>query len=123
VNRYCAVAFTALFFCVQGNAQVPLAFQEGSIFTSSYHGADVDKVNLTNGALSLRIPIYSLPEKGDLKLSYSLVFNSNNLVRSLLAIQMTRIPSTLKQPVRNTPSLEIRSVRGSSLIKHSNWTR
>jgi len=79
VNRYCAVAFTALFFCVQGNAQVPLAFQEGSIFTSSYHGADVDKVNLTNGALSLRIPIYSLPEKGDLKLSYSLVFNSNNL--------------------------------------------
>ena len=39
-------------------------------------GGALDKVNPTNGALTIRIPLVSYPQKGSLALSYSLIINS-----------------------------------------------
>lgn len=64
-------------------AQTPLVYQQGTLYTGSYHGGDVDTVNLENGAMSLRIPLFSLPQKGKLALSYSVVYNSNNLTKAV----------------------------------------
>lgn len=41
-----------------------------------FHGGQLDKVNTLNGALTLRIPLVSYPQKGALSLSYSVIFNS-----------------------------------------------
>jgi len=36
----------------------------------SYHGGDLDSVNLLNGNLTLHIPLISYPQRGDLKISF-----------------------------------------------------
>jgi RHS repeat-associated protein len=42
----------------------------------SFHGGDIDNVNLQNGNLVVRIPLISYPQRGSkLKLTYSLVWN------------------------------------------------
>src|SRR5204862_797507 len=43
----------------------------------SYHGGDIDSVSLTNGNLTLHIPLYSYPQRGG-KLSKSLVILYKN---------------------------------------------
>ena len=48
----------------------------------SYHGGDVDQINLANGGLTVRIPLFSFPQRGSLSLSYSIVFNSNSYMNS-----------------------------------------
>lgn len=45
---------------------------------ASYHGGDIDSVNLMNGALTIKIPVLSYPQKGRLALSFSLYYNSVN---------------------------------------------
>jgi len=42
----------------------------------SLHGGDLDSVSLTNGALSLHIPLLSYPQRGNLDLSYALFYSS-----------------------------------------------
>ena len=45
----------------------------------AYHGGDFDQINMLNGALSIRIPLLSYPQKGSsLSLSYSLQYNTTN---------------------------------------------
>ena len=46
----------------------------------SYQGGNVDKVNLATGAVNVRIPLFSFPQRGSLSLSYSIVFNSLSYV-------------------------------------------
>jgi RHS repeat-associated protein len=45
----------------------------------SFHGGDIDVVNLSNGNLILNIPIIAYPQRGTLKMSFSLVYNSRNI--------------------------------------------
>jgi len=42
----------------------------------SYQHGDFDSVNVLNGALTLHIPLYSLPQRGRLSLSFSIVANT-----------------------------------------------
>ena len=45
----------------------------------SYHGGELDSVNMVNGNLTLHIPIASYPQRGDkLKADYYLVYNDKN---------------------------------------------
>ena len=41
----------------------------------SYHGADIDSINLATGLLSLNFPIVSYPQRGKLHLSFNLMYN------------------------------------------------
>jgi hypothetical protein len=42
----------------------------------SYHGGDIDSVNLTNGMLSVKFPFLSYPQRGELHLSFDLMYNN-----------------------------------------------
>ena len=42
----------------------------------SFHGGDLDSISLTNGGLSVHIPLASFPQRGDLDLSFSLSYSS-----------------------------------------------
>lgn len=42
----------------------------------SLHGGDIDSINLYNGNVVLHIPLVDYPQRGALKLSFSLVYNS-----------------------------------------------
>jgi hypothetical protein len=42
----------------------------------AYHGGNIDHVNLTNGGLNVDIPLMSYPQKGKLKLSYTLHYEN-----------------------------------------------
>jgi YD repeat-containing protein len=47
----------------------------------SYHGGELDQVNLGNGHVTVRIPLFSFSQRGSLSLSYSLVFNSFSYIQ------------------------------------------
>src|SRR5438105_17717 len=38
----------------------------------AFHGSDIDSVSLANGKLSVQIPLYSYPQRGQVKLDYRL---------------------------------------------------
>jgi RHS repeat-associated protein len=44
----------------------------------AYHGGDIDAVNMANGNLTVRIPLYSSPQRGGLKLGYTLLYNAKH---------------------------------------------
>lgn len=46
----------------------------------SYHGGDVDTVSLTNGNVMLHIPLFSYPQRGDLRANFFLETNSKGWV-------------------------------------------
>ena len=55
--------------------------QPGLMPYQSYHGGDIDKINLSNGILNVQIPLISYPQRGGkLKLDFALAFNSKPLV-------------------------------------------
>ncbi|HSY91514.1 MAG TPA: RHS repeat-associated core domain-containing protein [Candidatus Binatus sp.] len=57
-------------------AQQPDNEQQGLTFYGSYEGGNVDTVNVKNGKVTLHIPLVSYPQRGNLKLSFSLVENN-----------------------------------------------
>jgi RHS repeat-associated protein len=42
----------------------------------SYHGGDIDSINLSNGRLALNFPLLSYPQRGSLHLSFNLMYNN-----------------------------------------------
>src|SRR5258708_28944902 len=50
--------------------------QLGELPYVSYHGGDIDAVSLTNGTLSLHVPLLSYAQRGNLQVSYSLKYNN-----------------------------------------------
>jgi hypothetical protein len=52
--------------------------QLGELPYASYHGGDIDAVSLTNGGLSLHVPLLSYPQRGSLSMSFSLKYNNMN---------------------------------------------
>ena len=55
-------------------AQEPVSLEQGTKPFGSYYGTDIESVNMENGRLVLHIPLYSLPQRGNLHLSFSLVY-------------------------------------------------
>lgn len=55
-------------------AQVPAEQEIGAKPFGSYNGTSFESVNLDNGKLNLNIPLYSLPQRGSLKLDFSLIY-------------------------------------------------
>jgi len=43
----------------------------------SYHGGDIDSISLTSGILNLNFPFLSYPQRGKLKMSFNLLYNSS----------------------------------------------
>ena len=75
--RLCVPAILFASFSVFANAQDLPDVAQGLQPYTAYHGGQLDKVSMANGGLSVRIPLVSFPQKGELSLSYSLVFNSS----------------------------------------------
>jgi RHS repeat-associated protein len=59
------------------SAQVDPNVEQGLKPYGSYHGGEIDKINLANGNLFVRVPIYSLPQRGNkLHFGFSLQYNN-----------------------------------------------
>jgi RHS repeat-associated protein len=85
VHRPCAYSVALLIFllCIlspqilsQTLPNIMAGDQLGELPYVSYHGGDIDAVSLTNGTLSLHIPIISYPQRGKLAVSFSLKYNN-----------------------------------------------
>lgn len=50
----------------------------------SFHGGNIDSINLQNGNLVLQIPLASYPQRGDLKIGFHFVANTKNTHTSKL---------------------------------------
>ena len=43
---------------------------------ASYHGGDIDRIGLSNGTVAIDFPFLSYPQRGSLKLSFSMMYNN-----------------------------------------------
>ena len=61
-------------------AQTPPATPEdmGLKPFGAYHGGNFDTVSMSNGNLFVKIPLFSIPQRGSVPLSYSLVYNTRH---------------------------------------------
>jgi RHS repeat-associated protein len=79
--RFLVLAFfsaSLLLLVAQGQSLPP---PTSSAFTGeqpyqSYHGGDIDSINLSNGRLALNFPLLSYPQRGSLHLSFNLMYNN-----------------------------------------------
>ncbi len=58
-------------------AQQPATLEEGTKPFGSYQGNSAESVTVSNGKLALHIPLVSLPQRGKLDVSFSLVYHNN----------------------------------------------
>jgi YD repeat-containing protein len=75
--------FTLLALTVTGCAgwsvaQDPDDIQQGIKAYGTYRGGDIDSTSMTNGNLTVHIPLVSYPQRGKLDLGYKLVYNGKN---------------------------------------------
>jgi hypothetical protein len=83
VNRSVLVRFALLAFMAFASstallAQDPDDIQQGIKAYGTYRGGDIDSVSMTNGNLTIDIPIISYPQRGKLDLGYKLIYNGKN---------------------------------------------
>jgi RHS repeat-associated protein len=52
--------------------------QLGMLPYQSYHGGDIDEVNLSTGSVSLNLPFLVYPQRGKLRLSFDLFYNNQS---------------------------------------------
>src|SRR5713226_8783665 len=57
-------------------AQMDPSLETGIKPFGSYHGGDLDSVNLSNGNLTLHIPVADYPQRGDLSYRPRLTYNN-----------------------------------------------
>ena len=82
-EHVCCVMSSILFACflvTSAHAQ-DLPAPTASAFTGeqpyeSYHGGDIDSINLSNGRLALNFPLLTYPQRGALHLSFNLMYNN-----------------------------------------------
>ena len=76
--------FPVLFFlmAVPSLAQESDDLQQGIKAYGTYRGGDIDSVSMTSGSLNVKIPLVSYPQRGKLRLGYSLLYNGNKNYRS-----------------------------------------
>src|SRR6266852_2483386 len=75
--RFLALLIPLLFVGGLSVAQDPEDIQQGIKAYGSYRGGDIDTVSMTSGNVYVHIPLISYPQRGKLRLSYSLIFNSS----------------------------------------------
>ena len=61
-------------------AQTNVNEEQGMKPFDSFHGGDLDSVSMTNGALTLHIPLLSYPQRGNLDLSFTAYSNTKQWV-------------------------------------------
>lgn len=77
--------YVCLTLCLLGlatfaSAQVPdQAVDQGVKAFQAYSSSDIDSVNLQNGNLIVKIPVFTLPQRGGKPIKYSLVWNGKQL--------------------------------------------
>src|SRR5229473_2632949 len=59
-------------------AQTNVNEEQGLKPYDSWHGCDLDSVSLTNGGLTLHIPLLSYPQRGNLDLSFLLRYSTKH---------------------------------------------
>jgi YD repeat-containing protein len=69
------LVFTSLLLTPTTHAQDLPDVANGLTPYASFHRGEVDNINLLNGSMNLRIPLFSLPQLGRLQLSYSIYYN------------------------------------------------
>ncbi len=72
--RILSALFVALAAVPASLSQEPAATETGEKPFGSFDGTNVESVNLENGQLVLHTPLYSLPERGQLALSFSITY-------------------------------------------------
>jgi RHS repeat-associated protein len=81
-----------ILFAPHAKAQVDPNLEQGFKLYGSYHGGQIDTVNLQNGHLTVYAPFYSLPQRGGkLKLSYSVHYD--NLIGTYMQATCAPPPS------------------------------
>jgi RHS repeat-associated protein len=60
--------------------------QAGEQAYMSYHGGDIDSIGLSNGALSLKLPFLSYPQRGKLHVSFDLMYHDSQQHQGYLCI-------------------------------------
>jgi len=72
-----SLVFAVIFVAAPASqAQVSPNLEQGIKPYGSYHGGDIDSVSLLNGNLFVKIPLYSLPQRGtELVMGSSLTYN------------------------------------------------
>jgi RHS repeat-associated protein len=72
------VVAAVVLLCGPVFAQAPVGEQQGIKPNDSLHGGALDSVSLTDGSLTLHIPLASFPQRGALGLTFTLYSNTKN---------------------------------------------
>ncbi len=86
MNRRAIISFAAIVLFVVvltglSLAQDPDDVQQGIKAYGTYRGGDIDSVSMTNGNLTLDIPVISYPQRGKVHLGYKLVYGGNKTLQ------------------------------------------
>jgi YD repeat-containing protein len=87
MNRRVISCFAMLVVLVAGSTNWLVAqdnddIQQGVKAYGTYRGGDIDTVSMTNGNLSMHIPLVSYPQRGNMHLSYSLIYSRPNFTET-----------------------------------------
>jgi RHS repeat-associated protein len=74
------LALAALVFAPGAEAQNPPSTEQGVVPFGTYEGGDIDRIDVITGNLFVHIPLLSYPQRGSLKLSFSLQSNNKGWV-------------------------------------------
>src|SRR5271155_630318 len=78
---FCALVSVLMVGCAEWcAAQDPDYIQQGIKAYGTYQAGNIDVVSMTNGNLTIHIPLVSYPQRGKLDLGYYLVYNNKNYV-------------------------------------------
>ena len=72
--------FSSIFLLSTSQAQTNVNEDQGLKPYDSWHGGDLDSISMTNGSLTLHIPLVSFPQRGNLDLSFTAYSNTKQWV-------------------------------------------
>ena len=113
MNRREIIPFFALVFLFMALGGIPTSLaqdtddiQQGIKAYGTYRGGDIDLVSMTNGSLTLNIPLVSYPQRGKLHLGYGLIYNRKTYMqRTQCVIDTCNVTDTLT--LLNTPVIAV----------------
>ena len=119
------------FLLVSARAQNNVDEAQGLRPYDSFHGGDLDSVSLTNGALALHIPLLSYPQRGNLDLSFSIVFSSkqwtvatkctdNGSGNPICTSKWEPLPRGGRPPLRVNPNINS-PLTGAFIASSTDW--
>lgn len=69
------------------------------------HGTDLETVSLMNGTLSVHIPVWSIPQRGKVKLDFTLAYHDISYSQNANCERLTRPPTQCTAPPCPPPSM------------------